>query len=107
MAGTAATLGDGFDEITDFLEDNQDEVLFIKFEAYDSDYHQNFRNKIGEKIESRLGDYVFKPTDWGYAEGDCASLPVQTLSKQDVLDTGRNIILFTQVPRSCFITSLT
>ncbi|WP_444886664.1 jacalin-like lectin [Microbulbifer sp. JMSA008] len=99
MAGTAATLGDGFDEITDFLEDNQDEVLFIKFEAYDSDYHQNFRNKIGEKIESRLGDYVFKPTDWGYAEGDCASLLVQTLSKQDVLDAGRNIILFTQVPR--------
>ncbi|WP_444921712.1 jacalin-like lectin [Microbulbifer sp. CnH-101-G] len=99
MAGTAATLGDGFDEITDFLEDNQDEVLFIKFEAYDSDYHQNFRNKIGEKIESRLGDYVFKPTDWGYSEGDCASLPVQTLTKQDVLDAGRNIILFTQVPR--------
>ncbi|WP_299009155.1 jacalin-like lectin [uncultured Shewanella sp.] len=99
MFGTAATLGDGFDEITDFLKDNKDEVILVKFEAYDSDYHQNFRNKVGEKIESRLGDYVFKPSDWGYGDDDCASLPVQTLTKQDVLDAGRNIILFTQVPR--------
>ncbi|WP_444944426.1 jacalin-like lectin [Microbulbifer sp. ZKSA006] len=99
MFGTAATLGDGLDEIKDFLVENIDEVIFLKFEAYDSDYHQNFRNKIGEKIESRLGDLVFKPTDWGYTEDDCASLPVQTLTKQDVLDAGRNVILFIQVPR--------
>lgn len=99
MFGTAATLGDGLDEITDFLADNKDEVILVKFEAYDSDYHQNFRNKVGEKIESRLGNYVFKPSDWGYGDDDCASLPVQTLTKQDVLDAGRNIILFTQVPR--------
>ncbi|MCO1336444.1 hypothetical protein MO867_19100 [Microbulbifer sp. OS29] len=99
MFGTAATLGDGLDEVKDFLKDNNDEVIFLKFEAYDSDYHQNFRNKIGEKIESRLGELVFKPTDWGYTEDACASLPVQKLTKQDVLDAGRNVILFTQVPR--------
>ncbi|WP_299011950.1 hypothetical protein [uncultured Shewanella sp.] len=94
MFGTAATLGEGLDEITDYLANHKDEVILLKFEAYDSSYHTNFRNKIGEKIESRLGDYVFKPSDWGYGDDDCASLPVQTLTKQDVLDAGRNVILF-------------
>jgi len=99
--GDYASLGDGFDEIESFIKDkeNRDEVLLIKFEVYDSDHHTNFRNKVGEKIDDRLGDIVFKPSDWGYAEGDCASLPVQKLTKADVLAAGKNIIMFTQVPR--------
>lgn len=96
-----ASLGDGLDEIENFIKDNEnrDEVLLIKFEVYDSSHHNNFRNKVGDKINDRLGDLVFKPSDWGYSDGDCASLPVQKLTKADVLAAGKNVVMFTQVPR--------
>ncbi|MEN8617170.1 jacalin-like lectin [Shewanella baltica] len=96
---TVASLATGLDQLSDYLSTHKDEVLMLKLEAYDSDYHNNFRNLIGDKIKDKLGDYVFKPEDWGYNSGDCSSLPVQTLRKQDVLDAGKNIIIVTQIPR--------
>ncbi|NMH66350.1 jacalin-like lectin [Shewanella salipaludis] len=96
---SVASLATGLDELSDYLSTHKDEVLMLKLEAYDSDYHNNFRNLIGDKIKDKLGDYVFKPENWGYNSGDCASLPVQTLRKQDVLDAGKNIIIVTQIPR--------
>ncbi len=94
-----ASLTDGLNELSDYLSTHKDEVLMLKLEAYDSTYHNNFRNKIGDAIDSAIGDYVFKPEDWGYTSGDCASLPVQKLTKQDVLDAGKNVIVVTQIPR--------
>lgn len=95
-----AMFGDGLWEIRHFLEDgNMDEVLFVKLEVYDNVAHDNFRNKVADKIEDILGDYVYRPSDWGHPEETCASLPVQQLTKQDVLMAGRNVVLMTQVPR--------
>lgn len=95
-----ATLGDGLDEIKNFIEEgNRDQVIFLKLEDYQNKYHNNFLNKVGERIESRLGDYVFKPSDL-YPGNTCASLPVQTLTKQDILNAGRNVVIFSQTDRN-------
>lgn len=97
---TFASFGDGLEEIRDYIEDHRDEVIFLKLETYNSPDHWNFHNRMGLKIEDKIEDMVFRPSDWGYGDAECASLPVGSLTKQDVLDAGRNVVIMTQTPRN-------
>ncbi|WDE02951.1 hypothetical protein SG34_016035 [Thalassomonas viridans] len=92
----------GLEQIESYIEDNPHDVIMLKLEVYDSKYPHNgkdFRERVADKIENKVGDIVFKPEDWGYGHDECASLPVQSLTKEDVLAAGKNLIVITQIPR--------
>ncbi|WP_462151953.1 phosphatidylinositol-specific phospholipase C domain-containing protein [Pseudoalteromonas xiamenensis] len=94
-----AKLSDGLDDIKAFLDENPDEVVLLKIEAYKSIHHDNWHNKIGERLQKDIGDYLLVPADWGYEENSCASLPVNKLSKKDILASGKQIVAVIQTPR--------
>lgn len=92
----------GLEHIGDYIDDNPHEIIVLKIEAYNSNFEtggQDFRKRLAEKIENKIGDKLFKPEDWGYSDSECASLPVHTLTKKDILSAGKNIIAITQTPR--------
>ncbi|WP_244369853.1 phosphatidylinositol-specific phospholipase C domain-containing protein [Pseudoalteromonas xiamenensis] len=94
-----AKLSDGLDDIKAFLDENPDEVVLLKIEAYKSIHHDNWHNKIGERLQKDIGDYLLVPADWGYEENNCASLPVNKLTKKDILASGKQIVAVIQTPR--------
>ncbi|CAH9065758.1 hypothetical protein PSECIP111854_03748 [Pseudoalteromonas sp. CIP111854] len=94
-----AKLSEGLDDIKDFLRDNPDEVILLKIEAYKHNDHKNWHNKIGERLQKDVGDYLLVPEDWGYADKSCASLPVSHLSKRDILAAGKQLVAVVQTPR--------
>ncbi|MCG7537357.1 phosphatidylinositol-specific phospholipase C domain-containing protein [Pseudoalteromonas sp. OOF1S-7] len=94
-----AKLSEGLDDIKDFLKDNPDEVILLKIESYKHNNHNNWHNKIGERLKNDIGDYLLLPSDWGYADKSCASLPVSYLSKRDILAAGKQLVAVVQTPR--------
>lgn len=94
-----AKLSEGLDDIKDFLEANPDEVIMLKIESYKSNHHSNWHNKIGERLQKDVGDILFIPSDWGYTDKTCASLPVSHLSKRDILAAGKQLVAVVQTPR--------
>ncbi|WP_046007408.1 phosphatidylinositol-specific phospholipase C domain-containing protein [Pseudoalteromonas rubra] len=94
-----AKLSEGLDDIKDFLKDNPDEVVLLKIESYKHNDHKNWHNKIGERLQKDIGDYLLMPSDWGYADKSCASLPVSHLTKRDILAAGKQLVAVVQTPR--------
>lgn len=91
------------DDIKAWLRDdgNTDQVVLLKLELSDS-ARRNI-NKIENKIDNHLGDYVYRTDSPGIAHGDldtdddlgCTALPVTSLTKRQVLDASRNVIILT------------
>ncbi|CAM4001490.1 jacalin-like lectin [Pseudoalteromonas byunsanensis] len=94
-----AKLSKGLDDIREFLQDNPDEVILLKIEAYKHNDHNNWHNKIGERLQNDISDYLLLPSDWGYADVSCASLPVSKLTKRDILAAGKQLVAVVQTPR--------
>ncbi|OUL56644.1 phosphatidylinositol-specific phospholipase C domain-containing protein [Pseudoalteromonas ulvae] len=94
-----AKLSEGLDDIKDFLQSNPDEVILLKIEAYKHNDHNNWHNKIGERLQNDISDYLLLPSDWGYKDKSCASLPVSHLTKKDILAAGKQLVAVVQTPR--------
>ncbi|WP_299491393.1 jacalin-like lectin [uncultured Shewanella sp.] len=100
------SLAEGLREVRDFLgnEDNDQSVIMLKLEVYRSHGDNGHLRRVREKIEDVLGDHVYKPKDsaaTNYGE-HCGSLPVASISKNDVLSAGKNVIvLLTNDSHSC------
>lgn len=94
-----AKLSEGLDDLKSFLQANPDEVVLLKIEAYKHNDHNNWHNKIGERLQNDIGDYLLLPSDWGYPDKSCASLPVSHLTKRDILAAGKQIVAVVQTPR--------
>ncbi|WDE02163.1 jacalin-like lectin [Thalassomonas actiniarum] len=91
------------DDIAEWLnEGNRDQVVLLKLELQDS-ARRNI-NKVEDKIDNHIADYLYKPENRSY-HGDldnstgCTELATAQISKKGVLNAGKNVIAF--VTESC------
>ncbi len=76
-------LDDGISELNSFIRSNRSEVVILYIEDHLSGNHQSALNTI----KSKLGDLIYRPG------GNCQDAPVN-LTRQQVLNAGKNIILW-------------
>ncbi|NQZ06840.1 MAG: hypothetical protein HRT35_06735 [Algicola sp.] len=87
------------DDIKEWLNEDQnlDQIVLLKLEMTDS--ARRHINKVEKKILGSMGSYVYRP-DIESSHGDldsstgCTALPSSTLTKKQVLDAGKNVIIF-------------
>ncbi len=87
------------DDIKQWLnkDGNSSQVVLLKLEM--SDHARRNINKVEKKILNSMGSYVYRP-DATNSHGDldgntgCTALPVSTMTKKQVLDAGKNVIIF-------------
>lgn len=92
-------LTNSLDDIKQWLnkDENRNQVIMLKIEMTDA-ARRNI-NKIESKIEGSMGSYVYGPNvesthgDLNSSTG-CTALPSSTLTKKDVLDAGKNVIIY-------------
>jgi len=92
-------LTSGLDDIINYIKSNQDAVLLIEIEMYKSNYNSaaSLYKDTSDILESKLKPYIFRPANYGFTGSDnnngdsCVKLPLD-ITKQDVLDAGKNII---------------
>lgn len=92
-------LSNSLDDIKEWLNEanNKDQVVLLKLEMTDK-ARRNI-NKIEHKILGNLGSYVFRADSVG-SHGDlnsstgCTAIPSGSLTKKQVLDAGKNVIIF-------------
>ena len=75
-------LSEGIDEINSWIRSNRSEVLI----SYIEEHMDNKKQDAINVIKSRLGDLIYRPS------GGCKDLPIN-MSKQQILNAGKNIIL--------------
>ncbi len=92
-------LSNALDDIKAWVnEGNQNQVVLLKLELQDSARHNI--NKVENKLDGSFMDYLYLPQNRSY-HGDlnsstgCTELAMAQVTKQDVLDAGKNIIAFT------------
>ena len=84
--GTERDFKNGLKEIADWLAQNPNEVIVLYIEEYfDNDYNL----ALNDVFNSYLGLYLYKP------QGNGCEYPPVNLSKQDILDAGKQVIAFT------------
>lgn len=84
---------EGLKAVRDWINNgHSDSVVIIKLET------ETKLGKSADDIEDYIGSMIYRPADAGLS--DCASLPVGSLTKQDVLDAGKNVIMIA-TPEKC------
>ncbi len=89
-------LKDALDDIVEWIEDgNNDQVVLLKLELQNS--AQNNINKIEKKIENHILNYTYTPEQASPLGSyySCTELNTSQLSKKNVLNAGKNVILLT------------
>ncbi len=79
-------------DVNTWLDANDDEVIVIVFESNIG--FNKYTQAVGD-IMSTVGDRTYAPQDYSGTPQTCRELPLQDLSKQDVLDAGKNVLLAT------------
>ena len=91
------SLAEGLREVRSFLsnEDNQQAVIMLKLETFQNNLDNGHLRRVREKIEDVLGDRVYKPKDFAFTSygQTCGSLPVASITKNDILADGKNVII--------------
>lgn len=99
-SGGEKTFRQGLDEIRDYLdEDNRDDVIMLKIEANKSSLDDKF-SKFANQLADAIGGRIYKPSDHGVTDG-CASLTPANVSKQAILDKGKNVIVINTSEHGC------
>ena len=86
------------DDIAEWInEGNRDQVVLLKLELQDS--ARNNINKVEDKIDNHIADYLYQPKNRSYhgdldAGNGCTELKTSVITKQDVLNAGKNVIAF-------------
>lgn len=81
----------GLEQLNSWLENNPGEVVLLVLEDYINDRRHD---ESAADISSKIGNKVYKPNaDEKYDAGMCYSLPLSTLTKQQVLDAGKQLII--------------
>jgi VCBS repeat-containing protein len=84
---------DGFKEVRNWLLANPYEVVIIVIEdGLSSSTHYDYA--VAAIINSGIGPLTFRPTVLG-SDNNCDDIPLRELTKQDVLDAGKQVILAT------------
>ncbi len=90
--GGEKTFADGLEQIEKFLQSYPNSVVFLKLEMDDA------FSKTADKLESKLGDYIYKPTAGQISTGNACpgryGLEPEYLTKADILAAGKNVIVF-------------
>lgn len=89
--GSDQNFGDGLRNLNNWLENNPDEVVLLIIEDHiNTRRHDEAANTIAREVH----DKVYAPKASEPADGGrCRTLPVGTLTKQDVLDAGEQLII--------------
>jgi hypothetical protein len=91
---------DGLDEIRDWLNDGRpDAVILLKIEVNKSMLDDKF-SKFANQLEGSIGGKIYKPSHHGVADG-CAGLNPAKITKQQVLDAGKNVIVISTSEHGC------
>jgi len=91
-SGSEKTFRKGLDEIRDFLDDgNRDEVILLKLELTKNSIDDKF-SKLTNQLEGAIGARIYKPSHHGLSTG-CLGLNPAKISKQAVIDAGKNIVV--------------
>lgn len=99
-SGSEKTFREGLDQIRDWLDDgNSDEVVMLKVEATKSSIDDKF-SKFANQLEGALGARIYKPSHHGISSG-CEGIDPTTISKQAILDAGKNVIVISTPERGC------
>ncbi len=78
----------GLESIVRWLEEgNLQSVIMLKLEINSDHYGQ-----IADQLRGELGNYLYEANRSGGGSNSCVGLPVDSISKQDVLDAGKNVI---------------
>ena len=82
----------GLDQIVNFIADNPNSVVFLKLEMKEA------LSKTGDKLENRLGDYIYKPRPGRIPpHSSCPGrhgIEPEYLTKAEILAEGKNVIVF-------------
>lgn len=78
---------DGLEEVRSFVASNRDEVVLL----YIEDHMDGQYGKASSIISDKIGGYVYRPTTQG---SGCQSLNMN-LTKQQILNAGKNILVVT------------
>jgi len=99
-SGGEKTFRQGLDEIRDWLDDgNRDEVVMLKIEATKGSLDDKF-SKLANQLEGAIGARIYKPSHHGVASG-CDGLNPSKVSKQAILDAGKNVIVLSTPEKGC------
>lgn len=88
-------LGNALDRLRNWLRAHPNEVVMIGVEdQIKKNLFVNTHNLAADKIERKLKDFIYAPKWHRPADaGKCQVLPVEELTKQDVLDAGKQVII--------------
>lgn len=99
-SGAEKTLREGLDEIRDWLDEgNRDEVVMLKIEAKKGAIDDKY-TKLANQIEGAIGARIYKPSHHGIASG-CDGLNPSKVSKQAILDAGKNVLVLSTPENGC------
>lgn len=87
-SGDDDTFAFGLQQLNRWLSDNPGEVVLLILEDYIDD---NRHSQASSDISSHIGAKVYRPD----SSGHCAKCPLDTLTKQQVLDAGKQLIITT------------
>ncbi|MEM8996051.1 MAG: hypothetical protein AAGF23_14790, partial [Acidobacteriota bacterium] len=90
--GFEKKFNDGLDNIKNFLAHNPNSVVFLKLEMKEGLFI------TGEKLENKLGDYIYKPRPGRIPPGNSCpgrhGIEPEFLTKAEILGEGKNVIVF-------------
>lgn len=82
---------EGLTVLRKWINNNPNEVIMLKLEA------EEFRGKVGRQLDGEIGHMIYRPKQ----DGDCHALNPQQITKQDILDAGKNILVLTTPSHGC------
>lgn len=87
------TLFSALEDLAQWLNAHPNDVVMIIIQ--DGIKTTTGQNLAVQNIENRIGHLVYRPEDHNpqYKDGFCRNLPLRKVSKQDVLNAGRQVIL--------------
>ncbi|MFA0813265.1 hypothetical protein [Microbulbifer epialgicus] len=93
----------GLRDIADFLQENPNEVILLKFEITDS--AESKLSLLKEELVTYVGSYIYGTTNGISNHGNlgshgCTELPTDIITKSKVLSAGKNLIVFST--HGCF-----
>ena len=87
-------LSDTLEELADWLDDHPDEMILIIIEDGLSSTGEH--NDAADIIRNKLDEYLYTPEfDTGDNNNDCRYLPVSTLTKRDIINSGKQVVMTT------------
>lgn len=86
-------IDDALDDLDGWLASHPDDVVVVVIEYDLTDSEQD---NVADAIDAEIASRAYMPTDfYGTNNGTCQDIPLEQLSKRDILDAGKQVIFTT------------